>query len=341
LNKRNVGIIIGVCVVVAVVLVLLFTIGPLSHPPAEEPAKVYKIGVTQIATHPALDMAREGFIDQMADEGYVEGENVEYILRNAAGDLSAVATISDYFVSENVDLIFSIATDCTQSAAAAVEGTDIPVVFAAVTDPVEIGVAESWEVPGGQVTGASDWADVEAQVKLGMDIYQAETLGVVYNAGEANSVVQVNELKDAKSGLNITEIVEATAATTADVYAAAESLVGQVDAIWVPSDNTVAVAIASVVAICEDNDIPLFGSDVSSIAAEGCISGYGLDYYVNGQTAAGLAARILEGEDPGSIAIATTPMTIIYLCEAAAERMGVTIPPDVYATATEVCEEDE
>jgi len=335
LNKRNLGIIIGVCVVVAVVLVLLFTIGPLSHEPTQ-PAKEYKIGVTQIATHPALDAAREGFIDQMAKEGF-GNDTVEYILRNAAGDLSVAATISDYFVSENVDLIFSIATDCTQAAAAAVEGTDIPVVFAAVTDPVEIGVADNWTVPGGQVTGASDWADVEAQVKLGMDIYPAERLGVIYNAGEVNSVVQVDELKAVKESLNITEIVEATAATTADVYTAAESLVGQVDAIWVPSDNTVAVAIASVVAVCEDNDIPLFGSDVSSIARGGCISGYGLDYYVNGQTAAGLAARILEGEDPGSIAIATTPMTIIYLCEAAAEAMGITIPQAILDTATEVC----
>jgi putative ABC transport system substrate-binding protein len=340
LNKRNLGIIIGVCVVVAVVLVLLFTIGPLSNPPTQ-PAKEYKIGITQIATHPALDAAREGFIDQMAKEGF-GNDTVEYILRNAAGDLSVAATIADYFVSENVDLIFSIATDCTQAAAAAVEGTDIPVVFAAVTDPVEIGVADNWTVPGGQVTGASDWADVEAQVKLGMDIYPAERLGVIYNAGEVNSVVQVDELKAVKESLNITEIVEATAATTADVYAAAESLVSQeVDAIWVPSDNTVAVAIASVVAVCEDNDIPLFGSDVSSIGKGGCISAYGLDYYVNGQTAAGLAAQILEGEDPGSIAIATTPMTIIYLCEAAAERMGITIPTDVYATATQVCEEDE
>jgi putative ABC transport system substrate-binding protein len=333
-KNRIIGIVVGVCVVVAVVLVLLFTIGPLSRPPATE--YEYKVGITQIATHPALDAAREGFIDQMAAEGF-GNETVEYILRNAAGDLSVAATIADYFVSENVDLIFSIATDCTQAAAAAVEGTDIPVVFAAVTDPVEIGVADNWTVPGGQVTGASDWADVEAQVKLGMDIYPAERLGVIYNAGEVNSVVQVDELKAVKESLNITEIVEATAATTADVYTAAESLVGQVDAIWVPSDNTVAVAIASVVAVCEDNDIPLFGSDVSSIARGGCISGYGLDYYVNGQTAAGLAARILEGEDPGSIAIATTPMTIIYLCEAAAERMGTTIPPEVLATATEVC----
>jgi putative ABC transport system substrate-binding protein len=333
-NKRILKLVGSACMVVVLTLTLVFISGCADG----DGEVVYKIGVTQIATHPALDSCREGFIDQMADEGYVEGENVEYILRNAEGDPSVAATIADYFVSENVDLIFSIATPTTQAAAAAVEGTDIPVVFAAVTDPVEIGVADSWEIPGGQVTGASDWADVEAQVQLGMDIYPAERLGVVYNAGEVNSVVQVDILKDVASSLGITEIVEATAASTAEVLAAAESLVGQVDAIWEPSDNTVATAIDSVVAVCEDNDIPLFCSDVD-MARAGAISGYGLDYYVNGQTAAGLAARILEGEDPGSIAIATTPMTIIYLCEAAAERMGITIPAEVLATATEVCEE--
>ncbi len=338
-NKRILKLVGSVCMAVVLTLTLVLISG-CGGGGGNGEVEVYKIGVSQIATHPALDLCLEGFIDQMADEGYVEGENVEYILRNAEGDVSVAATIADYFVSEEVDLIFTIATPTTQAAAAAVEGTDIPVVFAAVTDPVEIGVADSWEEPGGQVTGASDWADVEAQVQLGMDIYQAESLGVVYNAGEVNSVVQVDILKDVAASLGITEIVEATVATTADVYAAAESLVGQVDAIWEPSDNTVASAIESVVQVCEDNAIPLFASDVG-MAAGGCISGYGLDYFVNGQTAAGLAVRILEGEDPATIAIATTPMTIIYLCEAAAQRMGITIPPDVYATATEVCEEDE
>jgi len=333
LNKINLGIIIGVCVVVAVVLVLLFTIGPLSHKPAME----YKIGLAQHATHPALDSCLQGFIDQMADEGYVEGENVEYILRNAEDDASMAATIAAYFVSEEVDLIFSIATPLSQACVAAVEGTDIPVIFAAVTDPVAAELVESWEVPGGQVTGASDWANVEAQVQLGMDIYPAERLGVVYDDGEVNSVVQVDILKAAKESLNITEIVEAPAATTADVYAAAESLVGRVDAIWEPSDNTVAVAIDSVVAVCEDNDIPLFCSDID-MAKGGGISGAGLDYYVNGQTAGELAARVLGGEDPANIPIGMTPMTIVYLCQDAAERMGVTIPPEVLATATEVCE---
>ena len=221
---------------------------------------------------------------------------------------------------------------------AAVEGTDIPVVFAAVTDPVAAGLVESWEKPGGNVTGASDWADVGLQVKLGMDIYPAKKLGVVYNAGEVNSVVQIDELKKVAASLGIEEIVEATAASTADVLAAATSLVGRgVDAIWEPSDNTVAAAIDAVVKVCEENKIPLFASDID-MAKGGAISGLGLDYYVNGTEAGKLAARVLGGEDPANIPIGMTPMTIIYLSPAAAERMGVTIPQEVLDTATEIGE---
>jgi putative ABC transport system substrate-binding protein len=336
LNKKTVPILIAICVVLAVALVVVLVIG--RQPAQPPPAKVYKIGITQIVTHPALDRCRQGFIDQMTEEGFVEGENVYYILKNAEGDMSIAASIAQYFVSVDVDLIFSIATPTTQACANAVNGTDIPVVFAAVTDPVAAGFAANWTVPGGQVTGASDWADVGAQVKLGMDIYPAARLGVIYNAGEVNSVVQIDELKKVKASLNITEIVEATVSGTADVYAAAISLVGDVDAIWEPSDNTVAAAIDSVVQVCEDNDIPLFASDVD-MARAGAISGLGLDYRVNGQTAAELAASILkEGENPANIPIAKTPMTIVYLCPDAAERMGITIPQAVLDTATEVCE---
>jgi len=338
LNKRIVPILSVVCVGLAVALavVLIRGVGGQQQQPVE-PAMEYKIGITQIITHEALDLCRQGFIDQMEDEGFVEGENVYYFLRNAGGDMSTASSIADYFVTVDVDLIFSIATPTTQACASAVEGTAIPVVFAAVTDPVAAGFADNWTVPGGQVTGASDWADVGAQVKLGMDIHPAARLGVIYNAGEVNSVVQVDELKAVAASLNITEIVEATVASTADVYAAAQSLVGRVDAIWEPSDNTVASAIGSVVAVCEDNDIPLFASDIS-MAKGGAISGLGLDYYVNGQEAAKLAARVLRGEDPANIPISTTPMTIVYLCPAAAAEMGVTIPQAVLDTATEVCE---
>lgn len=335
MNKKIVPILIVVCVVLAVALVLVLALGI-----GGQPAMKYKIGIAQLGTHDALDAAREGFIDQMAEKGFVEGENVDYIIRNAAFDASMYPTIADYFVSMDVDLIYSIATPITQACASAVEGHNIPVVFAAVTDPVAGGFAANWTVPGGQVTGASDWADVGAQVKLGMDIHHAAKLGVIYNAGEVNSVVQINELNKVKSSLNITEIVPATAASTADVYAAAMSLVGQVDAIWVPSDNTVAGAMASVVAVCEEYDIPLFGSEIYSIAKSGCICGLGPDYYLNGQNAAKLAARVLRGEDPANIPVTKQPTTFVYLCPAAAERMGVTIPQailDLYPDA-EICE---
>lgn len=328
-HKRTSKILIAVCLVLVLALVVPFM-------SSCETGMKYKIGITQIVTHPALDRSRDGFIAQMAEEGFVEGENVEYILRNAEGDMSTAASIAEYFVAEKVDLIFSIATPTTQACVAAAEGTDIPIVFAAVTDPVEAGLVESWEKPGGNVTGASDWADVGLQVKLGMDIYPAKKLGVVYNAGEVNSVVQIGELKKVASSLGIEEIVEATAATTADVLAAVTSLVGRgVDAIWVPSDNTVAAAIDAVVKVCEENKIPLFASDID-MAKGGAISGLGLDYYVNGTEAGKLAARILGGEDPANIPIGMTPMTIIYLSPVAAERMGVTIPQEVLATATEI-----
>lgn len=328
-HKRTSRILIAVCLVLVLALVVPFM-------SSCETGMKYKIGITQIVTHPALDRSRDGFIAQMAEEGFVEGENVEYILRNAEGDMSTAASIAEYFVAEKVDLIFSIATPTTQACVAAAEGTNIPIVFAAVTDPVEAGLVESWEKPGGNVTGASDWADVGLQVKLGMDIYPAKKLGVVYNAGEVNSVVQIGELKKVASSLGIEEIVEATAATTADVLAAVTSLVGRgVDAIWVPSDNTVAAAIDAVVKVCEENKIPLFASDID-MAKGGAISGLGLDYYVNGTEAGKLAARILGGEDPANIPIGMTPMTIIYLSPVAAERMGVTIPQEVLATATEI-----
>lgn len=330
-HKRTSKILIAVCLVLVLALVVPFM-------SSCETGMKYKIGITQIVTHPALDRSRDGFIAQMAEEGFVEGENVEYILRNAEGDMSTAASIAEYFVAEKVDLIFSIATPTTQACVAAAEGTDIPIIFAAVTDPVEAGLVESWEKPGGNVTGASDWADVGLQVKLGMDIYPAKKLGVVYNAGEVNSLVQIGELKKVASSLGIEEIVEATAATTADVLAAVTSLVGRgVDAIWVPSDNTVAAAIDAVVKVCEENKIPLFASDID-MAKGGAISGLGLDYYVNGTEAGKLAARVLGGEDPANIPIGMTPMTIIYLSPVAAERMGVTIPQEVLATATEIGE---
>ena len=295
-----------------------------------------KIGITQIVTHPALDANRQGFMDQMAAEGFIEGEDVEYDYRTPEGDMSVAASIAQKFVSDKVDLIIAIATPTSQACVEAIEGTDIKLVFGSVTDPVAAGLVDSWDKPGGSVTGISDWADVGAQVQLLVDIVPGvKKLGVVYNAGEVNSKVQVDELKKVAPGLAIEEIVEATAATSADVLAAAQSLVGRVDAIWIPTDNTVVSAFESVVKVCEDNTIPLFAADVATVE-RGAIGTPGIDYYQLGIECGQVAARILRGENPADIPVKIVDMTDLFLNPSAAERMGVTIPQSVLGRATEI-----
>lgn len=297
-------------------------------------AKTYKIGVTQIITHPAIDACRNGFYDQMAKEGFVKGKNVEYDFLNAEGDMSLVASIAKKFVSGKKDLIFSISTPSTQGCVAAAKGTNIPIIFGAMTDPVAGKVVESWDKPGGNCTGASDWVEIGPQLKLFKEVSPGfKKLGTIYNAGEANSVVQINELKKAAPAFGITKIVEATAATTADVYAAANSLVGRVDAIWVCTDSTVVSSLGSVVKICESNKIPLFGAEEGTVT-KGAICAVGFSYYKLGETAGKIAARVLNGENPAIIPVAKAPLTDLFVNLGAAKRMGVTIPKAVLDRAT-------
>lgn len=298
-----------------------------------------KIGITQIVTHPALDANRQGFIDQLEKEGFVEGKNVKYDFRNPEGDMSLAASIAQKFVSEKVDLILAIATPTAQACVNAVQDTDIPVVFGAVTDPVAAGLVDGWDHPGGNVTGISDWADVGTQIELILDIVpEVKKLGVIYNSGETNSKVQVDELNKVAPDLGIEKVLEANAATTANVMAAAQSLMGRVDAVWVPTDNTVVSAFEAVVKVCEDNQVPVFAADTATVE-RGAIGTPGIDYYVLGLENGKIGARILKGTAPADIAVQKVPMTNLHLNPAAAKRLGVSIPQAVMDRATKIIEE--
>jgi len=298
--------------------------------------KVYKIGISTIATHPALDAARKGFIDEMAAQGFEDGKNVAYELTNAEGDMSLAASIAKKFVSQKKDMILAITTPISQACVAAAKNTDIPIVFNSVTDPVAAGIVASWEKPGGLVTGASDWMDVEHQVRLMKEIYPSvKKVGVIFNAGEVNSQVQVGELKKAVAKLGIEKVVEANVATTADVLLTTKSLVGRVDAIWFPTDNVVVAALEAVVKVCEDNQIPLFGSDPNQVQ-RGVIACSGVSMYDVGRESGKMAARILNGEKPADIPVTKGVMSELAVNPSAARRMGVTIPETVMAKATEV-----
>jgi putative ABC transport system substrate-binding protein len=314
------------------VLALVFLIGlPLSPALAD---KVIKIGVTQIITHPAIDDVRNGFYDQMEKLGYKKGVNVEYDFRNAEGDMSLVASIAKKFVADKKDLIFSISTPSTQACVAATKGTNIPVVFGAMTDPVSAGVVDSWDKPGGNCTGASDWIEIDPQLELVKEfVPNLKRLGTVYNAGEANSVVQIKELRKAAPKFGISKVVEATAATTADVYAAANSLAGRVDAIWICTDSTTVSSFGSVVKVAEQHKIPLFGSG-ESMADLGAVATVGFSYYNLGVESANMTVRVLKGESPKDIPVATANLTDLFLNPGAAKRIGVTIPQAVKDRAT-------
>jgi len=343
-NKRILKLVGSVCMVVVLTLTLVLISGCGDGDGDGE--VVYEIGVFQIATHPALDAARQGFEDALTAAVLAAGANVTYNEQNAAGEPSTAATIAESFVAQGVDLICAIATDCVQAAALAVDETDIPVVFNSVTNPVDAGVVNNWTVPGGQVTGVSDIAPVEPQLELIEDILVAnnltlETLGVIYNPSEANSVYQVDvQLAEAIESLSLDITVEkSTASSTSEVQAAANALVGKVDAIWVPTDNTVVEAFEAVVGVAEENDIPLFAADTSTVE-RGAIGCWGLDYYDIGYSSGEMAAEILlEGADPATMPVQTAPANLLYLYPEEAERQGVTIPQDLLDEATEIIED--
>ncbi len=300
---------------------------------------VKTIGISQIVTHPALDATREGIIKGLADKGYVDGDNIEIDYQNSEGDMSLVASIAQQFVTDKKDIIISIATPNSQAAISAAKGTDIPVVFTAVTDPVGSEMVSNWEShPDENVTGVSDMIVVSDDIDLITQIIPGvKKLGTLYNAGESNSVFLVSKLHEACDALGI-EVVEKTVSTSADVLTAAQSLIGQVDAIWVGTDNTVVTGFEALVGVCEDNDIPLFPSDEDSIVRGG-IAAYSFDYYDIGYQTGEMVAKILEGTKASEIPVEKGKIISMSVNVKAAERMGVTIPQSIIDKAKTVYED--
>jgi putative ABC transport system substrate-binding protein len=296
-------------------------------------AKTVTIGIAQIAEHPALDSARQGFVDRMKQLGYQEGKQVIYDMRNAQGDMATAQTIARKFVGDGVDLILAIATPTAQAAANVTN--KIPILITAVTDPQAAGLVRSNQTPGTNVTGTSDLNPVAEQIALVKSLRpQARRLGVVYNAGETNSVVQVELAKQVAKEEGLT-LVEATAGNTSEVLQAAQSLVGRVDAIYVPTDNTVVSALESVIMVAERAKIPLIAGEGDSVR-RGALATLGLDYYRLGQQTADMAVKVLNGTDPAKMPIQYQQELRVVVNLRAAERMGVTVPQALIAKADEV-----
>ncbi|MEA3485136.1 MAG: ABC transporter substrate-binding protein [Candidatus Aerophobetes bacterium] len=293
-RRAKILIALGLIIAVAVVVISVWLIIPRVR------RKVVRIGITQIVDHPALNAVRDGFIEVMADNGYGEGENVTYDIQNAQGDMATASTIAHKFVSDKVDLILSIATPTSQAAVNAT--TTIPIVFSAVTDPVGAGLVKSLENSGNNVTGMSDLTPVQRQFELIKTILpKAKAVGTLYNAAEANSVLTNELAKEACKKLGL-GLVEATVSSSADVFLAAQSLVGRCDAIYVSTDNTTVSALDAVVQVTNKNNIPLVLADPTTVN-KGALLALGFDYYDHGRETAPIAIKVLKGTKPSDIPV--------------------------------------
>ncbi|USK69077.1 ABC transporter substrate-binding protein [Peribacillus asahii] len=282
--------------------------------------KTYQVGVTQIVQHASLDEATKGFQDALKESDL----NVEFDVQNAQNDQSNNQTIAKNLVSDKVDLIFA---NSTPSALGAKNATsDIPIVFTSVTDPIEAELVTSLEKPGANVTGTTDsHPDAIANtVKFIAEELGAKTIGTVYNAGEKNSIVQVDNMKAEAKKLGV-KVSEASVSTSADVKKAAESLIGKVDAFYIVTDNTVVSALESVVGVSNDKDIPLFVGELDSVERGG-FAAYGFSYYDIGFEAGEKAVEILkDGKKPGDIPVSYPQNLKLVINETAAKEMGVEI----------------
>jgi len=287
-----------------------------------------KIGITQIVDHPALNAVRQGVIDVLAEAGYVEGENVEYILGNAQGDFSVAMSIAQNFLAQGVDLVVSIATPTSQAAVQVFKDTSVPVVFSAVTDPVGAGLTG---YPN--VTGTSDMIDVASDLALLKELVPGLTkVGMVYNPGEANSAILTDMAKDAGEDLGL-EIVAAAAENTAAVPLAAQSLIGRVQAIYITTDNTVVSALESVVDVAKSQGIPLLVADPSSLE-RGALVCTGFDYYDHGRMTGELVLKILQGASPADLPVEYQKGTQVWLNLDMAGEIGFSFPQAIEEKAT-------
>ncbi|WP_157000616.1 ABC transporter substrate-binding protein [Leucobacter komagatae] len=313
--------------------VAALTLSACSSSPAEtEPGDgangSYKIGVSQFVQHPALDAATAGFKQAFDDAGI----DVEWDDQNASGDQATAVTIAQSFASSDLDLVLAVATPAAQTAAQAV--TDKPVLFTAVTDAVEAQLVESNEEPGGNITGTSDLAPFDEQLALLQDVVPgAKKIGIVYASGEVNSQVQVDAVTEAAGPLGL-EIVTKTVTTANDIGAATEAL-GDVDAIYVPTDNMVVAGLASLVQVAEDKQIPVIGAEAGTVE-QGAVITLGIDYTKLGYQTGEMAIKVLEGAETATMPVEVSKEFAYVVNEDAAERMGVTIPESILAEAEKV-----
>ena len=290
----------------------------------------FKIGILQLMEHDALDNARNGFIDALEEGGYADGEKIVVDVQNAQGDQSNLKTMSQKFVNDKEDLILAIATPAAQSIAA--ETQEIPILATAITDYPEAGLVESNEVPGVNLSGTSDRTPVKEQFSLLKQILpDVKKVGIMYNSSEANSEIQARAAIEACEELGLA-YQEGTVTNVNDIQQVVHSIAGDVDALYIPTDNTFASAMPLVASITDVEKVPVICGENGMVKGGG-LATVGIDYYKLGQQTGKMAIRVLEGEDISQMSVEFPDSTEVCINLDTADKIGITIPQEIVDNA--------
>ncbi|MBE3595202.1 MAG: ABC transporter substrate-binding protein [Candidatus Carbobacillus altaicus] len=284
------------------------------------------IGITQIVEHPSLDAIREGVLAALAEAGYVPGKTLAVDYENAQGDRTVATDIAHKFAGKPLDLVIAITTPSAQAVQEAIQ--DKPIVFAAVSDPLAAGLVEDLNRPGGHITGSSDQTPLDQEIALILKFLpQAQTIGIIYNSGEANAEAQLKQAEQAATAQGIKVIARGISQAN-EIPLAVDALGSQVDAFLTLNDNLVVSAIDNYLDRANILKKPVFASDPESVD-KGAVATYGIDQYKLGVRTGELAVRVLKGEDPGTIPVLIVQDTFLKVNEAAIKGLGLKLSDDL------------
>lgn len=316
-----------VCFMVLLCSGAVFALGQSDKSASEE--GTYKIGVIQLVEHVALDASYKGFVDGLAEEGFVDGENISIDYQNAQGEQANCVTIAQKLVNDKADLILAIATPAAQAVAA--QTRTIPILITAVTDPASAKLVASNEAPGGNVTGTSDLTPVEEQMKLIKQIVpSAKKIGFLYCSSEQNSKFQIDIAKDICDELGL-EYADYTVSNSNEIQQVIQSMVGKVDAIYTPTDNMIAAGMATVAMVAVPAKIPVFAGE-EGMTSIGGVATYGINYYELGKQTAKQAVAILrDGKNPAEMPIEYLATCDLFVNEEMAKSISLELPEEIKA----------
>lgn len=292
--------------------------------------KQITIGISQIASHPALDNAREGFIAGLESEGFKSGDNIVIDVQNAQGDIPNSQLIAQNFVGQKKDMIFAIGTPAAQSAANAT--SEIPIFITAVTDAVKAGLVENTEKSGTNVAGTSDAVPIDNQLTLMKNLLpEVNKVGIIYNTSEINSEVQIEQIKELAPSRGL-EIIVAGVSNTNEISQALQSIIGDVDVIYALTDNVAASAMPLITTEAMDRGKAVIGAEAAHVEA-GALATDGINYYDLGFQTGLMAAKVLGGDDIRQMPVSTLSNMELVINETAVEKLAITIPEDLKARA--------